>query len=95
MRIIDNLKVLFTPSVWIIPFFKYSKEWDTEMRQLLIRYRFTLPTFYETTKLGHFEVRNNYFSSVDLNVRPSRKTILIARKKYEQDIIKQIRKTTE
>ena len=90
MRILDNLEVMLTPSIWFQNY-KYSREWDIELRDQLERETFTYPNNYERTKLGNFAVNTTDFRELMMDVRPLRKTMLIARRKYEKDVIKQIR----
>lgn len=93
MRILDNLEVILTPWVWIRPY-RYSREWDIELKELLERETFTIPpNDYVPTKLGKFPIAMYYFTNMALDVCPSRKTILLARRKYEKDIIKQIKQS--
>ena len=90
MRILENIEVILTPSIWFQNY-KYSREWDIELRDQLERETFTYPNNYGRTKLGNFAVSTTDFRELVMDVRPLRKTILIARRKYEKDIIKQIR----
>ena len=90
MRILENIEVLLTPSIWFT-YHKYSREWDIELRYQLERETFTLPTFPLITTLGRFKIRIDDFSEAILDVCPSRKTILLARRKYQKDVIKYIR----
>ena len=89
MRIVENITVILTPSIWFQKY-KYSREWDIELRDQLERETFTYPS-YGHTKLGNFAVNTTDFRELIMDVRPLRKTMLIARRKYEKDVIKQIR----
>lgn len=90
MRILENIQVILTPSLWFQNY-KYSREWDIELRDQLERETFTYPNNYGRTKLGNFAVNTTDFRELMMDVRPLRKTMLIARRKYEKDVIKQIR----
>ena len=90
MRILENIEVILTPSVWFT-YHKYSREWDIELRDLLTRETFTIPTSINITTLGKFGIRADDFSELTLEVCPSRKTILLARKKYQKDVFQRIK----
>ena len=92
MRILENIEVIFNPSTWM-QYCRYSREWDIELNELLERETFSMPNNYERTMLGKFAVNTKDFRDLILEVRPSRKTMLKARRKYEKDIIKRIKES--
>lgn len=85
-RFFKNLQFLFKPSFWLLHE-SYCEEWDRELNALLDHYCFINISTYTATLGGkHIWVANypyNCFHEINKSVRPSRLTILRAKKQLE------------
>lgn len=90
----ELLLVLATPSCWVQNQ-RYSHKWDKELRQLMARYKFE-PVDKFTAMIGGKEVWIENFPYACMRpcksnrrpseIRPSRRTILLAYRKYVADV---------
>lgn len=87
-RFFKNLQFLFKPSFWSLHE-SYCEEWDRELNALLDHYCFINISTYTATLGGkHIWVANypySCFHEINKSVRPSRLTILRAKKQLEID----------
>jgi hypothetical protein len=83
-----NLQFIFRPKFWLMND-RYDKDWDNEFNMLLDEHTFSNIGDY-TSKLGDTEIWiTNYpfacFRKRYINKRPSRLTILRAKKQFDRD----------
>ena len=83
-----NLQFIFRPKFWLMNH-RYDKDWDNEFNMLLDEHTFSNIGDY-TSKLGDTEIWiTNYpfacFRKRYVNKRPSRLTILRAKKQFDRD----------
>jgi hypothetical protein len=96
-RIKDILTILFNPIWWNMNN-KYCEKWDKELNDLMDNYKFETFIFYNEISTHYIKIANkqiwieNYpyaaFTSHDVSgVRPSRFTILRAKRKMKYDLL--------
>jgi hypothetical protein len=84
------IKSLLHPSYWVM-MNPYSKAWDHELRRLMMDHKFIICSQY-TAEIGGVSVwiENHPYSSFCpdslISVRPSRRTIMMAREKLCHDV---------